>query len=196
MYSKCVLAVLLFSCVAGRALGQAERITLFADAAGTDCSITDVAAGTVDVHMFHTGSGRRGASHFIAPKPPCWEGAVWIGDAIPLTFLYLGDTQTDFVVAYQNGVPCGTNELPLHIGMIRYLVAGTGQPCCEYPILPAPTAEIPGSVVTVDCDPPPFGEIIAIAAGKVTINETPNCLCDPPLSVETSTWGRVKALYR
>jgi len=38
--------------------------------------------------------------------------------------------------------------------------------------------------------------LIAIGAGKVTINETENCPCDPPVAVEETTWGRVKAFYR
>lgn len=179
-------AVLLVLSVAQPIFGQTEKIALYADAWGSDCSITDTAPGVVEVHMIHIGSvGSTGAS-FRAPAPACWTGAIWLGDVIS-PFLTIGTTQGNFIdVGYST---CLVS--PIHIGRMNFYSAGTGGPCCEYPVLPStgyPTA------VSVDCAVP-FGNLVAIGGGSVMINENSNCLCDPPLAVEETTWGRVKALY-
>jgi len=193
-----LLAVLLVCCIAPPVPGQTEKITLYADAAGTDCSVTETVPGIVSMYMFHVGSGVRRASKFTAPKPACWTGAVWAGDVIsPGLGVAIGNTQSDFTLYYNYaGVSCfqEPNPLPLYIGTINYFVVSPGPSCCEYPVLPASDSEVPGSVITVLCVEPP--SLIAIGAGKVTINETEDCPCDPPVAVEETTWGRVKAFYR
>jgi hypothetical protein len=166
-------------------------ITLYADAAGTDCSVSETIPGIVSVHIFHVGTGRRRSSFFTAPKPACWTGAVWAGDVFPPGMAFIGNTQVDFSVHY--GASC--RDLPTFIGTINFFVTSTGPSCCEYPVLPMSNSEIPGSVFTADCSVP-FSSLYAIGGGKVTINETEDCPCNPPLAIEESTWGRVKALYR
>jgi hypothetical protein len=182
-----LLAVLMVLCVVRVAHGQTEKIALYADAWGSDCSITDTAPGVVEVHMIHVGSvGSTGAS-FRAPMPACWMGAVWLGDVISPPFLIIGTTQGNFIdVAYRTCVVS-----PIYIGKINFYGVGTGDPCCEYPVLPSyfPT------VIAVDCTPL-FGPEVPIGGGSVTINENSNCPCNPPLATEETTWGRVKALYR
>jgi len=183
--------VFLVLCVAHPALGQTEKLTLYADAGGSDCSIADTAPGVVEVHIIWTGSGGRKALRFRAPKPACWTGATWLGDVIAGNFLTIGTTQSDDLsIAWT-----ACFDLPIYVGKMNFFGVGTGEPCCQYPVLPGVHSEIPGSVVGVDCNPPPFGTKVAIGAGKVTINETEDCLCNPPLAVEETTWGRVKALY-
>ncbi len=170
---------------------SAEMITLFADAEGTDCSITRSSVGIVEVHMFHVGTGGRTAAHFVAPKPPCWTGATWLADAPNPAYLTLGTTQDDFSIALLG--QCA--ELPVYYGKILFLTTRSSPECCEYKVLPAPTTEIRGAVVATDCAQP-FPNLLALGGGKATINATPNCPCEPPTAVEESTWGRVKALYR
>jgi hypothetical protein len=193
-----LFAAFLVLCLAHPVLGQTEKITLYADAEGSDCSVTDTAPAIVAVYMFHVGSGVRKASRFMAPKPACWTGAVWVGDVIAPDTEHIGSTQGDFAVNYNvAGVSCFNvpRALPIYIGKINYFLTSIGPSCCEYPVLPSPNSEIPGSVITIVCDNPPFGTLIAIGAGKATINENEDCPCNPPLAIEESTWGRVKALY-
>jgi hypothetical protein len=183
------LSVVVLCLLVPPAFGQSEKITLYADAAGTDCSVTETVPGLVSVYLFHVGLGRRRASFFTARKPDCWTGAVWVGDVFPPGMAFIGNTQSDFSVHY-----CDCRDLPTFIGTINYFVTSIGSSCCEYPVLPMSNPQIPGSVLTHDCSVP-FSTLYAIGAGKVTINETEDCLCDPPLAVEETTWGRVKALY-
>jgi hypothetical protein len=181
------LAALLVCCLTSPVLGQTEKIGLYADALGTDCSIADTGPGIIEVHMIHYGSeGSIGVS-FRAPKPACWVGAIWVGDVLSEPFQALGGTQQ----AYYDVGYAGCRVSPIHIGKMNYFSAGTSNPCCEYPVLPSyfPT------VISVDCQVP-FGAEVRIGAGKVTINENENCPCNPPVAVEETTWGGVKALYR
>ncbi len=179
--------------LAGTAVGQTEKVTLFADAAMTDCSITGNLAspGIVEVHMFHLGSGNRIAVEFLAPKPPCWSGAIWVGDVIAPPLLVIGNTQSvDISIAYTACLP-----LPVYLGRINYLVTNDSPPCCQYSVIPS-TVVYPSlgpSVYAVVC---PSNTLIAIGAGSAVVNEDPSCLCDPPLAVEETTWGRIKALYQ
>jgi len=188
-------AALLLCLIVPPVFGETEKITLYADAAGTDCSVTETVPGLVSVYMFHLGSGDRAMSRFMAPKPTCWTSAVWAGDLVSPDMWYTGNTQTGLTVFYQApGVACyqAPMSLPTYIGTISYFVVSIGPSCCEYAVLPIPAA---ASVQAADCNSP-FGTLLAIGAGKVTINETEDCPCNPPLAIEETTWGRVKSLYR
>jgi hypothetical protein len=185
-----LIAALVVLCVAHPALGQTEKFTLYADTGGSDCSIADTAPGVVEVHMIWAGSGGRKVLHFRAPKPACWTGATWLGDVIAGPFLSIGTSQADdFTIAWT-----ACFDLPFYVGKMNFFGVGTGEPCCQYPVLPGAHAEIPGSVVGLDCQQP-FGNLVAVGAGSATINETEDCLCNPPLAIQETTWGRVKALY-
>jgi len=185
-------AALLLCLIVPPVFGETEKITLYADAAGTDCSITDAAPGLVEVHIFHVGSTIRVGSQFSAPKPACWTQAIYLGEVLTPLSAYFGSTQTGLTVAHYNaGGPC--LEPPIYIGTMTFWGMGAGQSCCEYPVLPAPSSVIPGSIVAFGC--PAFSSTV-IDGGKAIINETEDCLCNPPLAVEETTWGRVKALYR
>ena len=164
-----------------------EKIALYADKFGTDCSITDVGVRTVYVYMIHEGTGTRTGSEFRAPKPDCWTGAVWDGDELFATVGgQIGYSQGPFLaLAYSACLP-----LPVYLGRIAFEATGDAEACCRYPVLPS--AFEPASVVAVNCsfDPP-----IPILAGSTVINENASCPCGPPLAVESATWGQIKSLY-
>jgi hypothetical protein len=186
-----VLLVVLLLTLFATSLVQAqttEKITLYADRAGTDCSISDTREGTLFVYMFHVGTtGTRNGCEFRAPKPECWTGATWVGDNFQPSFLYIGTSQGgDLSVAYAACLP-----LPVYIGKMIFEVTGAAQACCPYPVL---SSVWHPSVLTVDCQIPPPQEI-PILGGSAVINEDPSCPCEPPLAVESTTWGRVKSLY-
>ena len=184
---KTLLGIVCLSSLVFPCYGQTEKVALYADVNRSDCSITEPVNDIVEVYMFQVGMGEgRTAVEFRAPKPDCWTGAVWVGDSVPPVFLAIGSSQGNWLaIAYAKCI-----SLPILLGTIRYFTTGEAQPCCNYPVLPSTAWPTP---VTVDCT---FENIVAIGGGAVTVNENATCLCDPPLSVETSTWGRVKALYR
>jgi hypothetical protein len=108
-----------------------EKITLYADKFGTDCSISDTGASVVFVYMIHEGTGLRLGSVFRAPKPACWTGATWVGDAFPPGFLFAESTQDDLGLE----VGYGCTLLPVYIGRMIFETAGAAQDCCKYPVL-------------------------------------------------------------
>ena len=179
---------LLIIAFAASARAQTEKLTIYADINMSDCSVTEKVNDVVDVYMFHEGGPvSRLAVEFRAPKPNCWAGAVWIGDQVPPVFLTIGSSQGNWLaIAYGKCI-----SLPILLGTIRYFTTGAAEPCCTYPVLASTEYLTP---VAADCGDPP--QLVTLGSGAVTVNETADCLCDPPLSVETSTWGRVKALYR
>jgi hypothetical protein len=163
-----------------------EKIALYADRAGTDCSISDTGVGTAIVYIFHVGTGTRIGCEFRAPMPECWTGATWVGDAYAFVGV-LGQSQgPDVSVAYG---ACLT--LPVYIGKMVFEITGAAQACCRYSVLPS--VYVPSSVITLNCVDPSHN--IPILGGSATINENASCPCVPPLAVESATWGRIKSLY-
>lgn len=161
-------------------------IALFADAEMAGCELTDLSPpGVRSVHMFHLGSLPATASQFAAPKPACWTGATWLGDQIEPPFLVLGTSQDDISIAYTHCL-----DPPIYLGRINYLGTGMDVECCVYPVVPASGYT---DIVSVDCD---YQTVLTEPGASVTINPTPECPCDDaPVSVEETTWGRIKAMY-
>ena len=183
-----LLGVLLLTLLA-TSLVQAqttEKITLYADQAGTDCSISETGVQEVSVYMFHEGAGGRLGVLFRALKPPCWTGATWIRDSID-SWLHMGTSQGQYL-AVSYGATAGCGILPIYIGKIVFAVTGVAEACCTLRVIPGVGEQ---SVITADCNS--FN--IPIMAGYAVINEDASCPCSPPLAVDTVTWGRIKSLY-
>lgn len=166
-----------------------NKIELFADQAMSECELAYSGPNFYRVHMFHTGPDAAVSSQFMAPKPACWSNATWVGDTLP--FIYLGNTQSGIELGY-----AGCLQPPIYLGSINYIVSETGPACCPYPVLPAPTSPIPGSIIFVDCNLP-YGIHPAEAGQQVMINPNSSCPeCElGPVAAHETTWGRVKALY-
>jgi len=166
-----------------------EKIALYADQAGTDCSISDTRVRTIIVYMIHLGSGSRSYDVFRAPKPECWTGATWVGEVIN-AFVFSGSTQGAGVeVGYGPCMP-----LPIYVGKMFYEATGAAQECCTYPVLPHgyPALYLPPGILTLECQ---GSHYIPIIGGSAVINENSSCPCAPPLAVNSATWGRIKSLY-
>lgn len=180
--------LLVVLCISTAATGQ-EKLTLFADAAGTECAIAGNPAqpGIVEVHMYHLGMADRAAVQFLAPRPACWSGAIWVGDNIAPPLLVIGNTQSvDISIAYTE---CRT--LPVYLGKINYFVTDPSPSCCHYPVIPSTHDE---TIISVGCAPD--FPLIPISGGSAVVNETPSCRCQLPVSVEERTWGKIKSLYQ
>jgi hypothetical protein len=185
-----VLPVVLLLTLVATTLTQAqttEKIALYADRLGTDCSVADHGVTEVAVYMFHVGTGTRTGASFRAPKPACWAGASWSGDELNGSTIYAraGNTQSQYLdIIYFGCVP-----LPIYLGKMLFDATGTAESCCAFPVLPI--LDYPTNIGGIDC----FSRRIPILGGSVVINENASCPCAPPLAVESTTWGRVKSLY-
>jgi hypothetical protein len=169
------------------AYGQSDDvISLWADANMISCEIVDPGSGLLQVHMFHVGSQPAFAVEFFAPTPQCWEGATWLGDVVPSPFLK-GGVSTHAVGIHINYLAC--LQPPVYLGYMNYVVSGGAQPCCPYPVLPQTIA---GQITVVACN---YTSRIG-SGGTSIVNANATCRCPAPIAAETSTWGRVKALYR
>jgi hypothetical protein len=177
---KKLLLVTAIMAIAANVHAQTTKVELFADANGTSCELVDQGTALRSIYVFHTGTASSTGLRFKVSKPDCWLGATWVGDVSP--FVTVGSSSLDWSVAY---VACKT--LPVYVGQINYFATGASLPCCEIVAQPA------FQFVWTDCD---FGEHPLVAGQKVVINANESCRCGGPLATETSTWGRVKSLYR
>jgi hypothetical protein len=158
-----------------------EKIELFADANRTACEISDQ-GGVVTLHVFLTGPDTATLAAFRAHVPDCWQGATWLSDFTP--YVSIGTSQGEWSVAFGQ---CLTP--PVHVGEISVMTTGTAPSCCEYKI----QQPISFPLQYVDCA---FAETNASAGQVVIVNPTPACHCQLPVATQSSTWGRVKSLYR
>lgn len=114
----------------------------------------------------------------------------------------IGDSQTGMMVCF--GDCWGGSEFTPMVTM-TYMAYGTTEGCARIRIVPYPGAE---TVEAIDCEGTPIavtvedqyvlGEALACfgCPNPYVFPGTPRGFSCQPLPVETSTWGRVKALYR
>lgn len=168
---------------------QPTRIEMFASEDRSSCKLTDNGNGLQSVYLFQTGDASGTAVQFKARIPDCWTGATWVADRIATPYLSLGNSQSDLSVAYTR-----CEEPPILIARIDYFSTGQSSPCCNLEITAAPHTD---GVTVVGCD---FAPHIAEVGHIVVVNETAACPCGEPatdpVSVEKTTWGRIKAMYR
>jgi len=157
-------------------------IGLFTDAAATNCAIYDV-EGVVSVYAVLTATPGAAAIQFAAPKPDCMN-ATWLADESQFP-LVIGDSQTGAAIAFGGCAPA-----PIHVMTIHYAGTGTTPACCEYPVIPDPRDNT-GIIEVVDCS---NTSTFAMSRSGF-VNPDGECNCGVPVTVETKTWGAVKALY-
>jgi hypothetical protein len=189
--------VVILSCLSvGTAQGTA-KIMLYSDEIGTECNIIDNSPGVISIYMYAEHAEGVFGVQFRAPLPECWTGAVWLGDIVDVNKVPMGNTQIDMglTVATVAGGSCPDPEDQHHafLGIMNFMVQGTGESCCVYPVLKAADLhpEFPGPI-GVTCD----SQLLGVEAGYAVINPDMSCQCTQPLPVEETTWGRIKALYK
>ncbi len=183
--------------LAPRANAQAtDYLRFYSDVAGTTCFLNYTDIGVATVHIFQTGPVRSAALQFSAIAPACWSGATWLGDAVNGAWLSLGSSQDP--VYGLSVATSGCQDLPLYVGSINHLVTDLSVECCEYAPGPIEDARVPGTLQYVDCTNPSSHNwvIRPLQPVGLTVNSNPSCPCEQPLAATTTTWGRVKALYR
>lgn len=166
------------------------RLAFYGDEARSQCAVFGGPEGAVDIYMYLVDGTNQNTVFFYAPTPTCWEGAVWTGDAINDAFLHLGsshDARKGLAITFTQCL-----DSPIYLGKMGFTTTGTS-PCCYYEAYPV---EFEGMLGIVDCSlvkrEVPFQ--------GVTIDPDDSCACtagtETPTATETTTWGRVKALYR
>lgn len=169
-----------------------NRIELHPDINMAACAISEpLMPPIVQVYVFITGPATATGVRFSVPKPACWVGATWLGDALPPGTGSIGTSQTDWSLAfYAGGWPCsGSNTPPLYLGAISYLISNQALPCCK-------VEPVQGLTYTFsDCN---FAEHPLEPGVPMVINPDESCGCQGGIYLAThhATWGSVKALYR
>ena len=181
-----VFAVLLFSPRLTRA--QTDwKLELYSDAQMSSCAVNFNGPGIFQIHIVHTGTGPSLGVGFALYPPACMTGALWAGDRINPEFGILSNTQHPF------GVGVAYNEcvtLPVYLGYVQFYAFAASEPCCEYGVSDPADEDL--DFIGVSCEP----SAVPIASGRVIIDPTSNCPCESPVAVQSTTWGRIKSLYR
>src|SRR5262245_47565354 len=166
------------------------KLELYGDAQMSNCAITYSAPGIIQVHIFQTGDTDAGASEFSLYPPDCLPGVTWAGDVINPSYLPTGDTQRDIgiAVAFRG---CATP--PIHIGYVNFFVTDLGVECCEFNVTDPISPYI--GINSTGCRRP-FNNIYPMSTKGLVVNPNPQCPCQLPVAVESTTWGQIKSLYR
>lgn len=171
--------VLMFT--ASLAFAQAGSIGLFADLTGDVCNINEPSGVTFDVNVVYVNHGGGTACQFSAPTPACLL-ATYLSD-ITVFSVNIGDSQNGISIGF------GACEVaPTHVLSLRFFGVGATGDCCYFKVLPHPDSEF-GEIEATDCA---FISVFP-TGGEAIINPTASCDCN--VANETSTWGKVKALY-
>jgi len=162
------------------------KIGMFADQAGTNCSITDTAPGLLPIYVVHIVDAGATAIQYIAAKPACMT-STYLSDTNPFG-VTIGNSQTGVSVGYGT---CRSGAI--HCQTISYFASGTTPACCVYTVHCDPLGVdqcASGLVDIVDCD---FGTGLAKGRSGV-INQNASCDC-ATVPVEETSWGQIKSLY-
>ncbi len=181
---KFVLTILAIAAAAGPAFAQPGDISAYADAAGTNCNISDTGP-LVSVYLLHKNTGGATASQFRVVAP---AQMTYLSQTEAPSMLRLGNANDDMSIAY---TACLTGDFL--ICTVTYLGTGTTPACSQIWFEPAPTSAIPGELAMVDCVVP-SGNLWVPGSGRANVN--PNGSCNCSVAVQEKTWGGIKALYR
>jgi len=161
-----MLAVLMISSAA-----MAEHIGLFADQAGTNCTLAP--GFNPNVYLVESSLGGTTGSRFkVVP------GAGNSIFAFNTSYVPIGNVSNDLSLAYGQ---CLTGQVVL--GSLLMSLAGPGN-------LEVVAADAFPNIIYTDCL---FGEYPA-TGGKAYVGVAGNCQF--PIATQPSTWGQVKSLYR
>ena len=159
-----------------------HKIAIYADAAHLSTEAFDLAPGILTiylVHEVHEHLETAATSAAFQVFTSAGFTGVWLDDTTQ--FPHTGSSPTGITIAYLGCLPT-----PLNILEVRYTVFGTSAACSYVDVGPHPDH---GKINTHDCSQLPFPGVGA----RLTVN--PNETCSP-LPIESTTWGKIKSLYR
>lgn len=152
-----------------------RRLAIFADEGLTQSTLEDNVPRIVSLYVLDTGDYATGVSFSTEPSPG-FTG-VWLSDASD--YLFLGNSQTSMSIAY-----AACQALPVVALTMTYQLFGTSAACSELRIAPA------------DGKPCVLSPDTGCAWVESCINDLGHLGVNCPVAVESTTWGKVKALYR
>ncbi len=173
-----ILAVVMLPSLAA---AQQGILVLSSDPVMLNVVVDDHAPGTTSVYVMHLGTNGSTAAAFSYLEYP-GVTMVRTGDGPAPGMLAVGDLYTGIEVSYME---CKVGTFPIY--RIDYQTFGTSAPCSFLQVGPHPTY---AAVRVIDCVGGITDQPYVIVA---VVN--PDATCNPGPTA-SSTWGRVKALYR
>lgn len=176
------LLALLALLPASIAQAQAGAIGLYADEAGTVCSVEDRGDGRVDVYVIHQAAPGAAASR--------WRIAAGGGFAMPYagetwSVVAIGDTQSGATASYG---ACLSS--PIVLARVTYVSMGASPPCAFLEVVPDPESST-GAIEVVDC----ASQTLVGAGSRLYVNPDDSCRCGLANPSRDTDWGRIKAMY-
>lgn len=198
------VALVLALCMPGTTRAQGGFIGITSDPAGVNCDGFATPGTVLELYVVHQiWTGGSESSAFAVQN----SGGVML--------LFLSATQPGHVILGNpyDGVSVGYGACKtgtVVVLKLLYFATGNSAPCSQIRIVPNPQF---GAVLSCDCagnelvqgaatfilNPDATCPCLAggfAADGLSAPGETTGLLCGPPVPVESSTWGAVKALYQ
>jgi len=176
------LAVVSFTVSAEAATGG--RLLLFSDASLSQCALVDNSFQVADIFIVHDLELDSKLIRFRLEASSGFNGT-WIDDIVPSGVTVIaGDSPTGIQLDYGE---CPTDALL--ILRARYQLFGSSTPCSYLRTVAYPGD---GSIEMMTC----HFDNWPVDADTLFVNADETCPCSSSVGVETTTWGRVKALYR
>jgi len=177
-----LLGSLIFPCGAKAASGG--RLGLYSDVALSECTLADSSPRIADVYVVHSVTGSAAAfdgaiSIMFQLGSSAGFTGTWLEDVLPAGMAAVGTSQSGIIIGY----PCSHSSLV--VLKIRYQMHGTSSSCSAVEAIP--------NAITWTCF---YGDELPVDNGRLVVNSNQSCSCDMPVATESSTWGRVKAMYR
>ena len=157
---------------------EGAHLSIYSDPALTQCTLSDASPRVSSVYVAETTDAATGVRFRVAPSPG-FTG-VWLGDSSP--YQPIGSSQTDLSLGF--GACLAGKFLVL---TLTYQLFGTST-CSELAI--APAVGFPVSICV-----PCAGETPCVGDQPLHVNCSGSFDCGP-LATESTTWGKVKSLYR
>ena len=183
-----LLLLLPMMCLVSSAVARAAeggRIALYSDASRSQCSLTDTNPGIVDVYVFHSLLQFPAVQAAFALAPSAGFNGTWLQDIVPEG---LGAIGTSSSGTYVFSSTCWFNDkLLLHV---RYQMQGGSSSCSFLAAVQHP--DWPW-IVALSCG---FTEPMVVDGSRIFVNPDGTCPCEVPVATASTTWGRIKAMYR
>ena len=160
------------------------RLLLFSDESLSECALSDDGPQVADIFVVHDHSLDTRLIRFRLIASQGFTGT-WLGDVLPSGITEgLGDSKTGIQLTYAS-----CPEQPQIILRVKYQMLGTSSVCSS-----VRTAEYPGTsfIEMMSC----HFDNWPVDADTLYVNPNETCPCATSVAVRSSTWGRVKALYR
>lgn len=162
------------------------HVSLYGDAASTECTLTDDQPRTADVFVVHHIGEYVADAYLLAFRVAASAGFTgsWLQDIVPTGMFAVGTSPDGMTIGYQ---ACRTGDVP--VLRITYQLFGTSSPCSSLQVAAYPDI---GFIETSNCS----FEIFMVEGGSIVVNADDSCPCQMPVPVKQTTWGAVKAIYR